>query len=86
MMRPLGHRTIFLTLSLAETRWSEFMTTLKVVVESESFSEEMASMRSYDDKVSLVKTDPVPVARYIEFRMRRFFHLLKQENNVFREH
>lgn len=86
MMRQLGPPTFFLTLSPAETRWPELMVVLKSIVDKVVISEDIVPIMNYQEKVRLVKNDPVTVARYFEYRMRRLFNLLKQDRSVYSEH
>ena len=85
-IRQLGKPTLFLTLSPAETKWLELLVILKSVVDHVEVTEEEVKQMEYSEKVRLIRSDPVTVARYIEHRMTQLFKLLKMKNSVFREH
>ena len=86
MMQQIGTPTIFVTLSPAETRWPELIVILKKVVDGDTVNMDAAKSMKNQEKVRLVKTDPVTAARYLEYQTRQLFCLLKQSNSVFQEH
>ncbi|CAF5054955.1 unnamed protein product, partial [Rotaria magnacalcarata] len=59
MFRQLGCPTIFLTLSAAETKWSELIVILTQVLENKVITLEEAENLSYEKKCDLIRKDPV---------------------------
>jgi hypothetical protein len=71
MLRQLGAPTFFLTLSPAEIDWIPLMIILqKVVNKKPNFTESQVALMSKQERIDLVASDPVTVARYFETRMR----------------
>ena len=86
MIRQLGVPTIFLTLSAAETRWTELLVILDKVLENKDITEAEAKEMSYVQRCDLIRADPVTCARYFDHRFRQLFKLLKLENGPLGEH
>ena len=76
MIRQLGCPTIFLTLSEAETKWSELIVILAQVLENKVITLEEAEDISYDNKCNLIRNDPVTCVRYFEHRLKCLWEIL----------
>ena len=83
MIRQLGCPTFFLTLSAAETRWTELLVILYKVLKNEDITEEQVSTLSFPEKCELIRSDPVTCTRYFDHRINELFKLLKSENGPF---
>ncbi len=68
--RQLGCATIFLTLSAAETKWSELIVILTQVLENKVITLEEAENMSYEKRCDLIRNDPVTCVRYFEYRLK----------------
>ena len=79
MIRQLGVPTFFLTLSAAETHWTELLVILAKVVQNRIITEEEARDMPYVEKCELIRSDPVTCSRYFEHRFRELFKLIKAE-------
>ena len=76
MIRQLGCPTIFLTLSAAETKWSELIVILAQVLENKVITLEEAEDISYENKCNLIRNDPVTCVRYFEHRLKCLWEIL----------
>ena len=85
MIRTLGIPTFFLTLSAAETRWSELIVILVRILENREISLEEAYQMSWEHKCNLIRKDPVTCARYFDRRVRELFKLIRTKGGPFAE-
>jgi hypothetical protein len=69
MIRQLGLPTVFLTLSAAETKWTELLVILYKIKYGQAVTEEYAQQLTYAQKVDLIKSDPVTCSRYFYYRI-----------------
>ena len=76
MIRQLGGPPIFLTLSAAETKWSELIVILAQVLENKVIKLEEAENISYENKCNLIRNDPVTCVRYFEHRLKCLWEIL----------
>lgn len=72
MVRQLGIFTFFVTLSAAETQWSELLIILKRTVDKEIVTD--VSELNFEEKARLIRSDPATCALYFD---RRFAELKK---------
>jgi len=79
MIRQLGKPTFFLTLSAAETQWTPLLKALMLNIHHKSCSDEEIDQLSFQEKCTLIKTDPVTCARYFNHRIRKLFSFLKKD-------
>ncbi|KAK3099294.1 hypothetical protein FSP39_002160 [Pinctada imbricata] len=73
MIRQLGLPTWFISLSSAETRWIPILQSLGRRVDKIEYSEEQIESMSWQKKSLLIKSDPVAVASYFDYRVQQFF-------------
>ncbi|CAF3666138.1 unnamed protein product [Rotaria sp. Silwood1] len=76
MIRQLGCPTLFLTLSAAETQWSELIIILTQVLENKVITLEEAESMSYEKKCDLIRNDHVTCVRYFEHRLKCLWEIL----------
>ena len=76
MNRQLGCATLFLTLSAAETQWSELIVILTQVLENKVITLEEAENMNYEKKCDLIRNDPVTCVRYFEHRLKNLWEIL----------
>jgi hypothetical protein len=86
MIRQLGVPTLFLTLSAAESRWSELLVILKQVLDGVTISEDEASLMPFEKKADLIRRDPVTCSRYFDYRLRNAFNILFKRKNFLTIH
>lgn len=70
MIRQLGIFTVFLTLSAAETHWTELLVILKQTVDKKIISSEEAGQLMFQEKARLIRSDPITCAQYFDHRFR----------------
>lgn len=75
MIRQLDCPTIFVTLSAAETHWSELLVMLKKTLDKEDISEQQAEELTFEEKSRLIRDDPVTCALYFNHRFRKVIQL-----------
>lgn len=84
MLRQLGKCVFFVTLSAAETKWTELLIMLMKIVKNKIITEEEAEDLSYEEKSELIRSDPVTCMRHFDFRFRTIIHtLFKPKNGIF---
>jgi hypothetical protein len=76
MNRQLGCATLFLTLSAAETQWSELIVILTQVLENKVITLEEAENMNYEKKCDLIRNDPITCVRYFEHRLKCLWEIL----------
>ncbi|CAF4289325.1 unnamed protein product, partial [Adineta steineri] len=76
MNRQLECATIFLTLSAAETQWSELLVILTKVLENKVITLEEAQNLSYEKRCELIRQDPVTCVRYFEHKLKCLWEIL----------
>ena len=77
MIRQLGCPTFFLTLSAAETKWSELLSILKQILDGVELSVEEVLEFQWSDRAELIRRDTVTCARYFDHRCKALFKILR---------
>jgi len=84
MVRQIGKYTLFITLSAAETQWTELLVMLKQFQHEDSITEMEASNLSYTEKADLIRKDPVTCMRHFDHRFKTFFKtVLESKQGIF---
>ncbi|CAF0843236.1 unnamed protein product [Adineta ricciae] len=86
MTRQLGCPTLFLTLSAAETQWSELIVMLTEVLENKVITLEEAENMDYEKKCELIRNDLVTCVRYFEHRLKCLWEILSAPCGPFQEY
>jgi hypothetical protein len=86
MVRQLGGFTLFVTVSAAETHWTELLVILKKTVDKIDISEQDASALTFEEKARLISTDPVTCAQYFYNRLKQLWKTWEAEDGPFGEH
>jgi len=81
MIRQLGAPSFFLTLSPAEIDWPELLVLLMQILEKKIITEQEAANMSKNEKIELLRRDPVTTARYFENRIRHLFNFMFNKVN-----
>ena len=79
MIRQLGCPTFFLTLSAAETKWSELLRILKEILDGDELSTDTVLDLQWNERAQLIRRDPVTCARYFDHRSKELFKVLRSE-------
>ena len=72
MLRQLGLPSIFITLSAAETHWTPLLKSLAKIIDKKTYTDDEIGALTWNTKSRLVRSDPVTVARYFDFRVQQF--------------
>lgn len=84
MHRQLGKAGFFITLSAAETKWTELTIMLTKLLKGEIITEEDAGKLSFEDKAELIRQDPVTCMRHFDHRYRALLNILfKNAGGIF---
>lgn len=81
MIRQLGKCTFFITLSAAESKWTELLVTLQKLQLNLDISEGEAALLTAKEKANLIRSDPVTCMRHFDRRIRKAHTLLFQKEN-----
>lgn len=73
MIRQLGIPTLFITLSAAETHWKPLLMSLGKLLNKKIYTNEELDEMTWNEKSRLIRSDPVTVARYFDYRVQHFF-------------
>ncbi|RWS10742.1 uncharacterized protein B4U79_00026 [Dinothrombium tinctorium] len=74
MIRQLGHPTLFMTFSAAETKWPELIIILSKILDEKILDERQAIEHPFQEKARLIRSDPVTCARYFDHRFRNLLN------------
>lgn len=85
MVSQLGCPTFFLTLSAAETRWVPLLKSLLTAKNKKEATIDDIKNLSNNERLDLIKNDPVTCSRYFDMRLRALFDILKKDY-VFEKH
>jgi len=78
MIAQLGCLHFFLTLSAADMSWPELFRIISQCNTGQSVSDAEINNMTYEQKASMIRTDPVVAARHFDYRLQAFFkHMLK---------
>ena len=74
MIRHLSLPTWFMSLSAADTRWTDLLRMLARLNDDIEYSEEGIENLSWQEKTKLVQKDPVTCFRYFDHRVQEFLN------------
>jgi Helitron helicase-like domain at N-terminus len=87
MIRQLVCPSLFITLSAAETKWTELLCNLEKILHNNVINEEAAANLSFQEKANLIRSDPITCARNFDHRYRSLFnYLFKKPGGIFSPH
>ena len=72
MIRQLSLPTWFMSLSAADTRWTDLLKMLAKLNDGIDYSEKELENLSWQEKTKLVQKDPVTCSRYFDHRVQEF--------------
>ena len=85
MIRQLGLPTFFITLSAAETKWTELLVHLEKILNQRDITHEEAADMPFLQKSKLIQSDPITCARNFEHRYRTLLNcLLTKDGGIFK--
>ena len=74
MIRQLSLPTWFMSLSAADTRWTDLLKMLAKMNDGIDYSEKELENLSWQEKTKLVQKDPVTCSRYFDHRVQEFLN------------
>ena len=74
MIRQLSLPTWFMSLSAADTRWTDLLRMLAELNDQIDYSEQELENLSWQEKTKLVQKDPVTCSRYFDHRVQEFLN------------
>ena len=74
MIRQLSLPTWFMSLSAADTRWTDLLKMLAKLNDGIDYSEKELEKLSWQEKTKLVPKDPVTCSRYFDHRVQEFLN------------
>ena len=83
MIRQLGLPTWFMSLSSADTRWSDLLNMLSALNHGTELSEEEISSMTWEQKVKFIQKDPVTCSRYFDHRVQQFIEVVLKSSHDF---
>lgn len=86
MVRQFNYFTMFVTVSAAETHWTELLIILKKNVDKQDVNEEDIANLDFSEKARLIRTDPVTCTLYFDHRFKELMKTWKAHDGPFGEH
>ena len=81
MIRQLGLPTWFMSLSSADTRWTDLLKMLANLNNNVEYTDEQVNNLTWEQKIKLVQADPVTCSRYFDHRVHEFINsVLKSDH------
>ena len=74
MIRQLSLPTWFMSLSAADTRWTDLLRMLAKLNDGNEYSEKELEDLTWQEKTKLVQKDPVTCSRYFDHRVQEFIN------------
>lgn len=82
MIRQLGLPTWFMSLSAADTRWTDLIRALGILNNVKKYTDEEIDNMSWFQKSKMVQKDPITCTRYFDHRFRVFLNsVLKSDHH-----
>lgn len=81
MIRQLGLPTWFMSLSAADTRWTDLIRALGILNNAKEYTDEEIDKMSWFRKSKLVQRDPITCTRYFGHRFRVFLNTVLKSNH-----
>ncbi|XP_060603545.1 uncharacterized protein LOC132756482 [Ruditapes philippinarum] len=82
MLRQLGIPTWFMSLSSADTRWTDLLKILANLNQKDKYSDEQIENLTWEQKIKMIQSDPVTCSRFFDHRVQEFINtVLKSDHN-----
>ena len=82
MIQQLGIPTLFISLSAADTKWTELLQTIYISTRKTNISIQQLEQMSWHEKCDLISKDPGTCALFFNNRVKKFFkHILKSPHS-----
>ena len=84
MIRQLGIPTLFISLSAADTKWTQLLQSIHILIHKKNITEQEIENMPWTEKCKLISKDPGTCSRYFNNRVQKFFkHILKSPYSPF---
>ena len=84
MIRQLGILTLFISLSAADTKWTELLRSIYISIHQKKKTDDEIDNMPWFDKCELISKDPATCARYFNNKVQKFVkHILKSPYSPF---
>ena len=84
MICQLGIPTLFISLSAADTKWTELLQSIYLLIHKKDITQHQIENMPWTEKCELISKDPGTCARYFNNRVQKFFkHILKSPHSPF---
>ena len=80
MIRQLSLPTWFISLSAADTRWTDLLKMLAKLNDDIEYSEKEIEQLTWQEKTKLVQKDPVTYSRYFDHRVQEFLNTVMKSS------
>ena len=80
MIRQLSLPTWFMSLSAADTRWTDLLKMLAKLNNGISYTDKDIEELTWQEKTKLVQKDPVTCSRYFDHRVQEFLNIILKSN------
>ena len=80
MIRQLSLPTWFMSLSAADTRWTDLLKMLAKLNNGVSYTDKDIEELTWQEKTKLVQKDPVTCSRYFDHRVQEFLNIILKSN------
>ena len=80
MIRQLSLPTWFMSLSAADTRWTDLLKMLAKLNNGVSYTDKDIEELTWQEKTKLVQKDPVTRSRYFDHRVQEFLNIILKSN------
>ena len=82
MIRQLGIPTLFISLSAADTKWTELLQSIYILTKKEEITLEQVEQMTWYQKCNLISKDSTTCALYFNNRVKKFVkHILKSPHS-----
>ena len=82
MIRQLSLPTWFMSLSAADTRWTDLFKMLAKLIDGMEYSEKELECLTWQEKTKLVQKDLVTCSRYFDHRVQEFLSAVLKSSCV----
>ena len=84
MIRQLGIPTLFISLSAADTKWIDLLSSIKTLLTNRLCPNEEIEQMSWSEKCKLISTHPTICSLYFDNKVKKLYkHILKSPHSPF---
>ena len=84
MIWQLGIPTLFISLSAADTKWTNLLSSIKTLLTNQLCKNEEIEQMSWSEKCTLISSHPTICSLYFDNRVKKFYkHILKSPHSPF---